>query len=101
MGEGLSLPLTFATLRAFKDAGILPSSLVRPNTLVDEVAAVLTLKVVAKLCGKDLSEDAIVASEKMSVLRGKATETHVALVMMFGPEETPADPKGGPPAASP
>lgn len=96
VGESLSLPLTFATLRAFKDAGVLPSAMVRPNALVDEVASITTLVTVARLCGKKVTEDEIVASAKMSEIRGQATEAHLALVLMFGPEEAPPVPKEEP-----
>lgn len=98
MGETLSLPLTFATLRAMRDAGVLPSSVIRSNHLVDEVSSVITLMVVAKVCGKkDVTEDGLVASAKMSRLRGEASLVQTALVMMFGPEEEPEAPKEEPP----
>jgi hypothetical protein len=98
MGEALSLPLTFATLRAMRDAGVLPSAVIRPHHLVDEVASVVTLVAAARVCGKAVTEDELVQSAKMSEIRKAATEIHTALVFMFGPEETPEPPKAEPPA---
>jgi len=96
LGEVLNLPLTFGTLKAFRDAGILPSAVIRPNALVDEVASVVTLVTVAKVCGRAVTEDQVVASARMADLRNEATRTHTALVLMFGPEETPEPPKEEP-----
>lgn len=94
MGEGLSLPLTFGTLRAMRDAGVLPSTVLRKGNLVDEVAAVDTLVTVARLCGRQATVDQVVASATMGALRQEATAVHIALVVMFGPEEETPGPKG-------
>lgn len=95
-GETLSLPLTFATLRAMKVAGVLPSAVIRSTALVDEVDAVVTLVAVSQICGKPVTEDQVRESAIMGDLRRAASDVHTALVMMFGPEKTP-DPKEVPP----
>lgn len=100
LGEVLNLPLTFGTLRAMRDAGVLPSTVIRKGSLVDEVAAVDTLVTVSRVCGRQATADQVVASASMAALRQEASAVHVALVLMFGPEEETPAPKGVTPGAA-
>jgi hypothetical protein len=111
LGEGFSLPLTFGTLRALRAYGaaqvppvnLLPSAVMRRESLVDEEVAVLTLAAVSVILRKPLAPEQVVELGTMAQLRTLATAIHTKLVLMFGPDEEPAtekpaDPKEVPPA---
>jgi hypothetical protein len=92
MGQGLSLPLTFGTLRAFKEFQVLPSRVLMDSkgNLPDELDTIQTIRATAQACSVAVpTEDQVAASAKLSQLRKEALAIHLALVMMFGPEEEP------------